>query len=327
MATTITTPPAKAWHQVTDQALNVPANGPAQMKRVYKLPISGCANIMNGIQLNAGISDVETWVRSSAGSLDTGISSTNFTPQSGYHWILQSFYLDEPEAGEYAILKCVFSQTDMDIDAISHLSSWTEEVSNLSSVTWQAYSVSPYIYCDEVDHNDLKWYKGDNLTSDTGHALRRHIEQAYTQNAQDSDNNWQLWRNQNTTYLLTDSEQAIMKKVAAGVNPVFHKPIVSIQKVLRTTDPHNVPQPNIKVDKISDPGITVKDWDGDFIFQGRSWSKTDERTYYTSTHDEVVIYTLSYVDTWEGAMEPDQDFYGLNAWKFHEGPDGQNNGN
>ena len=219
MATTITTPPAKAWHQVTDQALNVPANGPAQMKRVYKLPISGCANIMNGIQLNAGISDVETWVRTSAGSLDTGISATNFTPQSGYHWILQSFYLDEPEAGEYAILKCVFSQTDMDIDAISHLSSWTEEVSNLSSVTWQAYSVSPYIYCDEVDHNDVKWYKGDNLTSDTGHALRRHIEQAYTQNAQDSDNNWQLWRNQNTTYLLTDSEQAIMKKVAAGVNP------------------------------------------------------------------------------------------------------------
>lgn len=327
MATTITTPPAKAWHQVTDQALNVPASGPAQMKRVYKLPISGCQNIMNGIQLNSGITDVETWVASAAGSLDTGITATKFTPQSGYHWILQSFYLDEPEAGEYGILKCVFSQTDMDIDAISHLSSWTEEVSNLSSVTWQAYSVSPYIYCDEVDHDDVKWFKGDELSGGTGHALRRHIETAFTMPAQQSNNHWQLWKNENTTFLLTDSEQKIMEKVANGVNPVFHKPIVSIQKVLRTTDPHNVPQSNIKVDKINDPGITVKDWDGDFIYQGRSWSKTDERTYYTSTHDEVVIYTLTYTDTWEGALEPDQDFYGPNAWKFHEGPDGQNNGN
>ena len=210
MATTITTPPQKAWHQVTDQALNVPSSGPAQMKRVYKLPISGCANIMNGIQLNAGIADVESWVRSSAGSLDTGIAATNFTPQSGNHWILQSFYLDEPEAGEYAILKCVFAQTDLDIDAISQLSSWTQEVSNLSSVTWQAYSVSPYIYCDEVDHDDVKWFKGDELSGGTGHALRRHIETAFTMPAQQSNNHWQLWKNENTTFLLTDSEQKIM---------------------------------------------------------------------------------------------------------------------
>lgn len=210
MATTIDTPPAKAWHQITDQALNITSNGPGQMKRVYKLPIKGCKDILNGIHIGDSPSSVDSWVATAAGSIDSGLSSTSFNPPQGNWWILQSFYLDEPEAGEYGILKCTFGFTDMDIDSIAHLSSWEEVTNTLSSVTWQTYSVSPYIYCDEVDHDDLKWYKGDNLTSDTGHALRRHIETAFTMPAQQSNNHWQLWKNENTTFLLTDSEQKIM---------------------------------------------------------------------------------------------------------------------
>ena len=115
-----------------------------------------------------------------------------------------------------------------------------------------------------------------------------------------------------------------MKKVAAGVNPVFHKPIVTIKKTVKTTNPHNAPNPPAQVDKVNDPGIAVKDWDGKFIFCGRSWTKTEEKTYYTSSHEEVKVYTLDVVDTWEGALDPDKDFYGddngQGAWEFHKGP-------
>ena len=50
-----------------------------------------------------------------------------------------------------------------------------------------------------------------------------------------------LWSNKNGTVILTGSEQKIMKKVAAGVNPVFHKPVVQITQVFRSNKENSVP--------------------------------------------------------------------------------------
>ena len=118
-----------------------------------------------------------------------------------------------------------------------------------------------------------------------------------------------------------------MKKVAAGVNPVFHKPIVQKNCIFRSVKESSVPHATDDIDKISNPGIDVQGWDGDFIFTGRSWTKSSE-TYYTTQHPNgVTVWTISYIDTWEGALDPDTDFYGPNAWEFHKGPDAGNGGN
>ena len=91
MATKIETPPAKAWAQVADQALNVPNPGSPQMRRYYKMPTSGCKNVLNSIPLGSSLDSVQNWVATAAGALDNGLSGANFTPTNGEHWILNSY--------------------------------------------------------------------------------------------------------------------------------------------------------------------------------------------------------------------------------------------
>ena len=129
------------------------------------------------------------------------------------------------------------------------------------------------------------------------------------------------------TYELTNAEKQIFDKVVAGVNPVFHKPIISKTVLWESNQKLNIPTATQKIDTIQTPtaDITSKvPWDYLWIYQGRTMT-TSERTYFTPEHDEgVTIYQVTYTDIWEGARDPDADFYGPNAWEFHEGPTGGN---
>lgn len=226
------------------------------------------------------------------------------------------------------LMKCRYEYTGIDIDDLPDdpTQPWSEEISESWQVGWQTYSVSPYIYCDEVDHNDIAVPDQGAIPEPSGeHALRRHIEQAITQNAQDSSNNPYLWRN-NGVFQLTKDEVAIWKKVAAGVNPTFHKPIVTCTKVVKTNQETALPQPQGNIDREGLPGGAIaQGWNGSFIYCGMSYTKTKQEITTPDPEDDtktktVTIYTLNVVDTWEGALQPDQDFYGVNAWNFHEGP-------
>ena len=88
------------------------------------------------------------------------------------------------------LLRCVFTFTDLDIDTIALSADWSETYSTGQQVSWTTYSVSPYIYCDEVEHTDtlVPDFGQAPYPPSGGHAKRRHIEQAFTQNANDSDN-------------------------------------------------------------------------------------------------------------------------------------------
>lgn len=73
---------------------------------------------------------------------------------------------------------------------------------------------------------------------------------------------------------MTLSESKIWKKVAAGVNPVFHKPIVVVTNSFKTMTSSSVPHNNRQIDRINAPPVDVPEWSGDFIYTGRSWSKS-----------------------------------------------------
>ena len=62
--------------------------------------------------------------------------------------------MEQLEAGEYMMFKAVFGYTELDIDVIALSDDWSEQRTMNTQVTWQPYSVSPYIYCDEVEHID-----------------------------------------------------------------------------------------------------------------------------------------------------------------------------
>lgn len=201
---------------------------------------------------------------------------------------------------------------------------WHKETTISENVSWQTYSVSPYIYCNEVNHNDVPVPKIGPMPAPSGkNALRSHIEKAITLNAQNSENYPYKWGNSTGDFQLTEDEIAIWKKVAVGVNPVFHKPVISKTTLWESTDPLNVPGQSAIVDRISTPNVSILSkvpWDYSWIYQGRTLATT-ERTYFTPEHSAgVTIYQVTFTDVWEGARDPDPDFYGPNAWVFHEGP-------
>ena len=281
MAQHITTPPDKAWAQVTDDALQCTADS-TTMVRTYKLPTSCCANIINSIKPGASLELVEGWIRNAAGALDAGVTGSKFTPLTDQTWGLNRYQLQQIEAGQYMVLKCWFQYTGIDIDDLPQ--DWHKETTISENVTWQTYSVSPYIYCNEVDHNDVLAPKTGPMPAPSGkNALRRHIEMAITQNAQNSENYPYKWGNSTNDFQLTVDEIAIWKKVAAGVNPVFHKPIISKTTLWESTDPLNVPGQNTAVDRISTPVVSILSkvpWEYSWIYQGRTLA-TSERTYFT----------------------------------------------
>lgn len=270
-----------AWAQVTDDALQCTANE-STMVRTYKLPTSCCTNILNSIKPGASLNLVESWIRAAAGALDTGVTGAKFTPLTNKTWGLSRYQLQQIEAGQYMILKCWFQYTGINIDDLDK--DWHKETTISENVTWQTYSVSPYIYCNEVEHNDVLAPKTGPMPAPSGkNALRRHIEMAITQNAQNSENYPYKWGNSTNDFQLTEDEIAIWKKVAAGVNPVFHKPVISKTTLWESTDPLNVPGQNTTVDRISTPDVSILSkvpWEYSWIYQGRTLT-TSERTYFT----------------------------------------------
>lgn len=237
------------------------------------------------------------------------------------------------------LLKCRYEYTGIDIGDLpaDPTETWQEEVSETWAVNWTTYSVSPYIYCNEADHTDTYVAEGTTPpapSTEIKAAKRRHIEMALTQNAQDSDNNPYLWMNANGQYLLTDDEVKIWKKVATGVNPVFHKPIVTKTSVWKSNKKQNLPAASGNIDQIGVPGGAIaQGWNGTFIYCGMSYTES-EQTVTTIVVDQetqqptgrtktVTIYTLTCVDTWEGALNPDMDFYGSDPWEFGVGPSRQ----
>lgn len=296
------------------------------MVRTYKLPTSCCTNILNNLKPGASVELVEEWIEDAAGDLDVGVTGSKFTPLTDQTWGLNRYQLQQIEAGQYMNLKCWFQYTGLNIDQLPE--NWSKETTISENVTWQTYSVSPYIYCNEVEHED-ETFEADMPPEEPtgGNAQRSHIERCYTSDANNrlNDKIWVYRDYKKNLVCLTESEFQIMKKIATGVNPVFHKPIISKTTLWMSNQKLNVPGGAQKIDTIQTPtaDITSKvPWDYQWIYQGRTMTTT-ERTYFTPQHsDGVTIYEVTFTDTWEGAREPDTDFYGSDAWEFHEGPDG-----
>lgn len=142
-------------------------------------------------------------------------------------------------------------------------------------MNWATYSVSPYIYCDEIDHSDVR-VGIDTELSAAGHAKRSHIEWTEKQPSKQTSNNPDgvyMRLGSMIPYKLTVAEQKIKAKVDTGVNPVFHKPIVTKTSVWKSNKPNNIPQPSGNLDRESLPGGAIAPgWTGSFIYCGMSYT-------------------------------------------------------
>lgn len=244
------------------------------------------------------------------------------------------------EAGQYSLLKVLYSSEE-DIPS----GEYSKVVSDTVSLQWQTYSVSPYRYCNERQHEDRTVDSdgelGEEDSATAKSSVRRHIEMAFTQNAQNSESNPYRWEQQNVTRQLTEAEMLIMNKVAAGVNPVFHYPLVQHTRVVETTTPSSglSPDVNTGIDVIATLPSSVREpinqalnvWtnslSGSFIYCGQAVSYTTRQITDLST--TTTLYTYTVVDTFEGALDPDKNFYNVpggtgsgadDRWRFGIGP-------
>lgn len=144
--------------------------------------------------------------------------------------------------------------------------------------------------------------------------------------------------------MLTKAEKLIMNKVAAGVNPVFHYPVVQHTRVVESnisTLTSITPDVTTGIDVIAALPSTIsariqtslEPWtnlSGSFVYCGQAMRYTERTVKITGGGDQQV-YTYTFVDTFEGALNPDKNFYNVpgasepdDRWEFGVGPQPDN---
>lgn len=192
MATHIDTPiDNKTWLQVVDQAEQTQADGTRQLTLAYKGETQKIANVCSQIGVGSALSSVNQVLLSAFGDVDDAGMGISWTLPSDLAWRLAASEVRQLEAGQYCILKVIYEAADGTIDPSQP---FTKTLEDSVSLSWQSYSVSPYRYCNEWDHEDyVVLADGSVEPFATEYAskcsVRRHIEMAFTQNAQNATSN------------------------------------------------------------------------------------------------------------------------------------------
>lgn len=237
MATKITTPILDTtWIQVTDSTFFMNDEGQRQLRMTWKAATTKLAPMTAQLEEGQSLDVVNAVIANTFTNVDDGGFSPNWALPTGYIWIVSSVEVKQIEAGEYSILVVTFTTIEQ---GVTPGQGFVKQLEDSWQLQWQTYSVSPYRYCNNRDHID--YLVADDGTIDPsaasqGHdcTIRQHIEKAITQNAQNSDQRATDWSDENSTYRLTESERAILAKVSAGVNPVFHYPVVVHVRSIQT---------------------------------------------------------------------------------------------
>lgn len=341
MATIIDDPENKAWLQVVDQAVTMRPDGGRILRQIVKGKTSAIATLVNNLYSGQTYANVQTAMTQALVSIEGGIG-VNWSPPIGYTWYLSQFEVKQIEAGQLSHITLTYELKEIEVTPGGGRTTVKEDSWQLQ---WQTYSVTPYRYCNEKAHVDyLVNSDGEadpGTTESSKCTVRRHIDMALTQNAQNSDNNQYQWTMMNVTRQLTESEVAIAKKVAAGVNPTFHYPIVIHRRVVETTL-SSMPSelaPDVEgIDVIaslpSAPALSraLAFWNTN----GYQWIYCGQNVQSTKSEAKVQLgpdtttYLFTTEDVFEGALSADTNFYGpfntppptnpAGRWKFGEGP-------
>lgn len=242
-------------------------------------------------------------------------------------WIVESYTIDQKEAGEYSILKIIYYVNPFDISDPDN--EQTYQMNETWTQQMQSYSVSPYIYC-----NSDKQFKPTMLSAYNDPKLpvglktnRNHINSFLSQPVSKKGGNlygylWEIGK----YAILTNGEAQIAEKVLNGANPVFHYPVVTHSVQLLSNKQHpSAGELPAEIDTIVHPDDDIfQAWEGDWIYIGRNGNRRKVNIYNEPDPSTPVLsafYELEYTDTWIGALSADVDFYDANKrWAFHEGP-------
>lgn len=235
-------------------------------------------------------------------------------------WIVSGIRVQEAEAGDHC-----FIYVDYTAQFIGWEVNTLYEIDerNVWSLSWQSYSVSPFAFCSNEQHNDIP-VSPSGLGYEpnwTLPAMREHIElfkNSIGGKFTGAANAW-VYKTMAQAYYLNPTEIEIAKKIDLGKSPVYHYPIlvhttakqggvnVNYDETLGEDLDHIVDLPLDCPYKFDEDSTDEEDkW---------KWIKVGDDMTQTKTKSNT---TFERKQIWWGFKDIDENFYGNEPFTHDE---------
>lgn len=296
------------------------SNGEINYREKWKGPYSRGKSILSSVKIGDKIDKAHTAL---GGSVEEFSEPTCPTRNNvAGVWKVKETRVEQIEAGDHCNVYFTF-YADFSSDDVQTL---TEDVEkNVWSVSWQAYSVSPWDFCKNGGGNASPWSPSYDNSPPTPNwskpADRAAIQAALNQSPEFKDNFIVYTPDKNVPdckMYLDAAHTAIQKKVGLDRNAIYHYPIITHQTVHRGGFSANYKGTAIlgkDIDHVSSfPEGCPYDFDSTWI-----WIKTgDNMTQQRDKAKQMTIFTRQ--ETFMGVLQDsyDKNYYGNGTFSHTE---------
>ena len=296
------------------------SNGEINYREKWKGPYSRGKSILSSVKIGDTIDTAHTAL---GGSVEEFSAPTCPTRNNvAGVWKVKETRVEQIEAGDH----CNVYFTFYAYFASTEVETLTEDVEkNVWSVSWQAYSVSPWDFCKNGGGNASPWSPSYDNSPPTPNwsktADRAAIQAALNQSPEFKDNFIVYTPDKNVPdckMYLDAANTAIQKKVGLDRNAIYHYPIITHQTVHKggfSANYKGTATLGADIDHVSTlPTGCPYDFDSTWI-----WIKTgDNMTQQRDEAKQMTIFT--HQETFMGVLQDsyDKNYYGNDTFSHTE---------
>ena len=296
------------------------SNGEINYREKWKGPYSRGKSILSSVKIGDTIDKAHTALGESVEEFSAPTCPTR--NNTAGVWKVKETRVEQIEAGDHCNVYFTF-YADF---ASTEVETLTEDVEkNVWSVSWQAYSVSPWDFCKNGGGNASPWSPSYDNSPPTPNwsktADRAAIQAALNQSPEFKDNFIVYTPDKNVPdckMYLDAANTAIQKKVGLDRNAVYHYPIITHQTVHKggfSANYKGTATLGKDIDHVSTlPTGCPYDFDSTWI-----WIKTgDNMTQQRDEAKQMTIFT--HQETFMGVLQDsyDKNYYGNGTFSHTE---------
>lgn len=296
------------------------SNGEINYREKWKGPYSRGKSILSSVKIGDNIDTAHTALGESVEEFSAPTCPTR--NNTAGVWKVKETRVEQIEAGDHCNVYFTF-YADF---ASTEVETLTEDVEkNVWSVSWQAYSVSPWDFCKNGGGNASPWSPSYDNSPPTPNwsktADRAAIQAALNQSPEFKDNFIVYTPDKNVPdckMYLDAANTAIQKKVGLDRNAVYHYPIITHQTVHKggfSANYKGTATLGKDIDHVSTlPTGCPYDFDSTWI-----WIKTgDNMTQQRDEAKQMTIFT--HQETFMGVLQDsyDKNYYGNGTFSHTE---------
>lgn len=311
---------AKFIKQTVDNTPCEMSNGEINYREKWKGPYSVGKSILSSVKVGDSLGAAHTALGSSVEEFSAPACPTRNNIAGT--WKVKEIRVEQTEAGDHCYVHFTF-YADFSSAQAEALAEDVEK--NVWSVSWQAYSVSPWDFCKNGGGNASPWspsYDNSPPTADWSKAADRAAIQAALNQSPEFKGNFIVYTPDKNVpdckMYLDAAHTAIQKKVGLDRNAVYHYPIVTHQTVHRggfTANYKGTATLGGDIDHVSSlPDGCPYSFDSTWI-----WIKTgDNMTQQRDKAKQLTIFT--HQETFMGVLQDsyDKNYYGNGTFSHTE---------